>query len=403
MLNCEGWAALWLATILVLGIGLAIELWPRVAGRLNRRNNAGRALNAESYEEALAACRRAVVRPLEIAPQSSGFRALRLAMKARRGVPRADDFGYACLALGLSTAYRQFGRREDLEALGELMDRLLTSDGQLRHKPTGVRECMIGYTVLEMLDLTGEPRYRAAADAIAGALRELPRSPTGTFPWSGRYASLLLVDTLSMVCPFLIRYGEVTGDRQATELGVQQMKEYLEKGRHGPNGMPFHAYRCDNNEVLGLLGWTRGFGWLVLGLTETVTFLSPAHPDYAFFRSTLTELLELAGRYQLPEGGWGWCLHIPDSRLDTSGTAIIGYTMERSMERGWMGTGWRDVTNRVADTLVRSMGKDGSILGAMTDCPWLGEHPQVFGKSAMAQGPACALFALARKRTAPAS
>jgi len=308
----------------------------------------------------------------------------------------------ACLALGLVTAYRLFRDVRDLDVVTRFLDAIIDPHGALRRPLQQVDQCMIGFALSETHEHSQEPRYRQASDAIAQFLLEVhPKTESGTLPYTSRIPSLVLVDTLAMVCPFLADYGTRFAVLEATALAVAQLDEFLDHGLSAKTGLPYHGFQLGGPEELGIAGWARGTGWLAVALADTFASLAPEHPARPRLAKAFRDLADAVKPFQTEQGVWRWAVSVPEGAVDTSGTGLIGYAIERAVAAGILDADWTDVSQQALTAIVRLTRQDGLVDRANAECLGVGLHPAKSGPAPWAQGPAVALAALVfdRQRT----
>ena len=310
----------------------------------------------------------------------------------------------ACLVLGLMTAYRLFRDRQDLDAITRFFDAVIDSRGAFRRPLHQVDQCMIGYTLIEAFEYTGQPRYRQAADALARFLLDVhQKTESGTLPYTARLPSFVLVDTLAMVCPFLAGYGSRFAAPEATSLAVAQLDEFLGSGLNAKLGLPFHGFEVGGAEDLGIVGWARGTGWLAIALADTLASLTLAslqseHEARPRLVAAMRALADAVKKFQREDGSWLWAITIPEGAVDTSGTGMIGYALERAAALGIVGTEWESVSHKALTAIARLTRTNGLVDKANAECLGVGLHPAKSGPAPWAQGPAVALAALVLDR-----
>lgn len=142
--------------------------------------------------------------------------------------------------------------------------------------------------------------------------------------WYRTYAKKnLYVDTIGLVCPFLVLYGKTYDAPQYIELGLNQILTYKDKGMLENYMIPCHAYDIEREIPLGIYGWGRGLGWFLLGVIES--YLCLKEKERSEWLCELTkELAETILEFQQEDGGLGSNLAIKTS-YDSSITAIAGY------------------------------------------------------------------------------
>ena len=141
---------------------------------------------------------------------------------------------------------------------------------------------------------------------------------------------------------------------------------------------------------------------MMSGIIDTVAELAPSHPMNEQLRQAYKNLTGTVASYQASEGHWGWAVSAPRARRDTSGTAIIAYSIERAIGIGWLDLSWGRVSEAALRSIVRSTSDDGSVNHALSDVMDIGLYPPTFRIAAWAQGPTVALATLVMNRLASA-
>ncbi len=222
----------------------------------------------------------------------------------------ARNWTTALNLLGAQWMHRVRGQSADMEALVWAFDQCIDRSGKWKRPPNSVRHAMQGYSLLYLVECTGERRYSAAADALAEMLKQHPRSPDGSLFYSSD-TSEVLVDTLAMVCPFLARDARMTGDQAGRQLALRQLERFIEWNLDVETALPFHGYVSGGDRRLGLLAWGRGVGWYLLGIVDTLAELNSDDPAFAALREALQSALVTLMKHQHPDGQWGWAILQP--------------------------------------------------------------------------------------------
>ncbi len=222
----------------------------------------------------------------------------------------ARNWTTALNLLGAETMHRIRGPSADMEALAWAFDQRIDRSGKWKRPPNSVRHAMQGYSLLYLVQCTGERRYSAAADALAEMLKQHPRSPDGSLLYAND-TNEVLVDTLAMVCPFLARHARMTGDQASRQLALRQLERFIEWNLDDETALPFHGYVSGGDRRLGLLAWGRGVGWYLLGIVDTLAELNSDDPAFSSLREALQNALATLVKHQRPDGHWGWAILQP--------------------------------------------------------------------------------------------
>lgn len=315
-----------------------------------------------------------------------------------RRAPR-NSWPNSCLALGVTVSLQALGDKEDLRVLTRYCDSLIGKKGAFLEPVDDMSDCMIGYDFLELLERSEDERYRRAVDSLAKfLLTEHPRTESGTLPYLPARSDVMLVDGLPAMCPFLARYGARFGNAEATGLAVKQLDEFLSTAMDEESGLPFHAYNTEGRRS-GIVGWTRGTGWLAIALVDTIAYLPEGSENRTRLETAFKDLLAVIEPHQQESGCWAWAIGVPFAPEDTSGSAMIGYAIERGIALGILDEGrWAEVSSKALRGIVVNTNKAGIVTHALAECRGVGFYPRQFGPAPWAQGPATALCALVLKR-----
>lgn len=243
-------------------------------------------------------------------------------------------------------------------------------------------------------------------------VRELPRDAAGrmAFAWpnsrlpSGRIA--LQIDAMQEYASRLASAAALAGRAEWFDIAVHQFVSYSEVLRDAGTGL-WHLGRGWGAVPDSLCpgAWSRGHGWLLRGMVETARWLPSDHDG----RAQLGTLIEETLRALLPlrdEGGlWHTMLHRPpeDSDLETSGTALIAYSIGRAIAEGLIDDTWRQVCVTSA-AAVRDQIDDGGVVHRACVGPGLlfddGESLYLHKENQPDEphGPSTALYALLASR-----
>jgi|LSQX01.1.fsa_nt_gb unsaturated rhamnogalacturonyl hydrolase len=303
--------------------------------------------------------------------------------------------GASMAMMGHTVSFELTQNQRDANVIKTYIDCRLTADGKFKAGLTRLDECMMGWPIIELYLSTQDKKYANAAKEIYAFLdKTASTTKDGTLQYSADNPDDRLVDSLGLVCPFLSYYGKVFNEPKAQELSVRMLKDFLEYGIEPRSGLPCHGFSTSRECPLGLIGWTRGAGWLMLGLTETIRHL----PATSSYRQDLCDefrkLTDTLISWRKADGCWGWNANKPDCHLDTSGSSMIAYSIERAIHSGFLDVSYYLVTDKALACLVKNTRSDGLVDNSLGDSGGVGIYPQIYGPAAWAQGPTTALCIL---------
>lgn len=188
-----------------------------------------------------------------------------------------------------------------------------------------------GHGVLDFFFRTGDDRYREAARRQYEFLQRIDRTAGGGIP-QRREALELWVDALYMVCPFLARYGVAADEPAAFDDAVQQFRLQRRRLQAEETGLFRHNWRESPDSFIQSAFWSRGNGWVLTAIVDTLDYLPDDHDGRALLEDTFREVSTALLAYQDRTGFWHNVLDDRTSWLETSGTLMFAYAFDRGIE-----------------------------------------------------------------------
>ena len=265
-----------------------------------------------------------------------------------------------------------------------------------------VDDALTGYVLVRLYAQTRDEKYLNAAGRICAFLLSAKKDEERSIiyhPEIGEKNRLIYADGAGMTSLFLAAYARETQDTDAFALALTQVMNFLHHGLDDRTGLPYHAYYLATKEKLGIVGWGRAVGWLLMGMSEIIQmlptgFLPPeTYQSYDLYLSqeelqqSWTRLTENVMSYLRPDGSFSWQLPALDGHGDTSTTAMIGWALAGEPAKG-TGT----MAGSIRDYLT-SCTRDGIVGSALGECVDYGQYPQTFGNYPWGQGAALAFLA----------
>lgn len=170
----------------------------------------------------------------------------------------------------------------------------------------------------------------------------------------------------------------------------------------------------------GIIGWGRACGWMLLGLSQSILWISgqPAGAEQAdklqaeqsaaqpssqsVAREGCNRLLLLQQQlldsifvWQRADGGFSWQLQAQEGHRDTSAEGMIGYGAWLAAETAAVQRSeqWSPALSRLAATMQTSIQK-GYVTDCSGECKGFAEYPQVYGTYPWGSGSALAFLAV---------
>lgn len=317
-------------------------------------------------------------------------------MLAGKAVEPIDKINWpnGLLAEGLVSYYKKNKNSDEARIIVDHLRKYYDSWIRSGQKLYYVDDMVSGMALIDLHQITGEEKYKSAAENMAKFLYHHERDASGSLIYRPKQGNgYIFADMIGMVCPFLCKYGSTYGDIHAISLAVTQIQNFIGCGMDEKTSLPYHGYQYESGVKYGIIGWGRAVGWLMLGMSGTLAYLNEHDSGYEAIKQAYRRLVDKVEAYQLDGGLYSWQLGAKDGPVDTSATGLILYSIAQSLENRVLIGIHRSRMIRGRDALLGSV-KEGKIYGALAECQGFSMYPQNYGAYPWSLGPALSLFAL---------
>jgi unsaturated rhamnogalacturonyl hydrolase len=217
------------------------------------------------------------------------------------------------------------------------------------HNPNGVAS---GFGLAWLARITGEAKYREAAERLYQKYLEIPRAANGGVTHLRRYRELW-DDTIFMVGIYLLEMYLLTEDEKYLNELLLQVEAHREKLQVTEWGLWVHGWDGDDQKHCRLCSqqgwsdnpdnrsteiWGRGNGWVVVTLTQVLESVPRTHPKWPTFAGYLKEMLAHLPELQDTATGHWFQLpvypHEEGNYIESSCTAMFGYGIAGALRLG---------------------------------------------------------------------
>ncbi len=185
-------------------------------------------------------------------------------------------------------------------------------------------------------DLTDEGHVNSKGNIVPKEFTEAALGHNYWHSWAGgkppKYKVWL--DGIYMLQPFIAHCAARTGDTAQLAL-VQERLNWVADTMLAPDGLYYHA--CNSRGDVCPYHWTRAMGWYGMAMTDVMEVLPPEYMPER--KKALKVFVDGALRFQKESGMWTNVADWPETatnRLETSGTAMMVYTILKGVRNGWL-------------------------------------------------------------------
>ena len=198
-----------------------------------------------------------------------------------------------------------------------------------------VDPAVIGNGVLYFYEQTGDEYYLEAARRQYEFLMDAPRTADGGIP-QHKGGLELWVDTIYELCPFLARYAENADEPAAFDEAAHQIEVQAKHLQDPHTGLFRHQWRETPDSYPQGSYWSRGNGWALTGILDTVQHMPEDHDARPRLKEIYTTLAEAVLPLQTRSGYWHNVLDDPETPLETSGSTMFAYGFVKGTEMGYL-------------------------------------------------------------------
>jgi rhamnogalacturonyl hydrolase YesR len=255
----------------------------------------------------------------------------RIALEQRRGrsprqlaVELAQHYGHDFdqpLYIGAIALIARL-RLGELEDVRRLVEPWVNGSKDSLARPNSL--VMAGHIVFtELARRTADPRYVAAVRKVADLGFDASGQMLEAMPYHDGYS-----DSVFMGTAIVAQAGALTGEGQYFDMADRHLR-YMEKLDLRPDGLYRHRPEAD-------VPWGRGNGFAAIGLAMALSELPQSHPGHAHALQSYRNLMAALLPLQTRDGLWRNVVNHPGAYPELSGTAMIGFAMQRGLARGWI-------------------------------------------------------------------
>jgi len=263
-----------------------------------------------------------------------------------------DSYEHGAFQRGLTHLYEKTGNKSYLDYIQLGLNNVITSNGTVltyKESDYSLDNIRIGESIVQFAALTGEAKYKTAADTLRKQLETHPRNKAGGFWHKLRYPYEMWGDGQYMGLPF---YAAYTSQYQPTNQSAWadialQINLYHTNCRQNGTNLTFHGYDESKtavwaNNITGASPevWDRAMGWYSMALVDLLDYIPSSHPGYATILSAYQELAPALVRAVDPASHAWWLVISEPGRaknyIESSGSSMFVYSILKGLRKGYI-------------------------------------------------------------------
>lgn len=344
-------------------------------------------MNQEILEPLIRNARKDLIEYPRVGVKKSIKNALKVVLGRGNSIQKRDFISWPNGLLALAIEDNDI---ED-DILGRYVDQWISKGSSIR----SVEDAVSGLAFL----IKGEGKFEDAARKIYEYLLSAPKDKEGSFLYNPNQSNeYILVDMIGMVCPFLACWGKKYSSDEAYDIAETQIINFVKYGMDDETLLPFHGYELCTDSKLGIVGWGRAVGWLLMGEAGYLAYAPKDRPNYDVIEKQFKITLDTIRKYQNESDLYEWKIDIFPKKIDTSASAMILYSIATWIERKRLENCDEIEFSQYFEMLERGSAelftyiKKGKVYGAQAECLGLGLHPDKFGAYPWSLGPTISLL-----------
>src|SRR5512138_239131 len=230
------------------------------------------------------------------------------------------------------------------------VDRFVQADGSIRTYRVdeyNLDQINAGRLLFDVLDQTGDKRYRKALHLLREQLKTQPRTRSNGFWHKQIYPYQMWLDGIYMAGPFLAEYAFRFNEPETFDDIVHQIL-LIEEHTHDPKtGLLYHAWDeskqqrwCDPVTGRSPHFWGRGVGWYMMALVDVLDYLPQEHARRQYVLAILERTARALVRVQDEGTGlWYQVLDLPEREgnyLEASASTMFVYAFAKGVRKGYL-------------------------------------------------------------------
>lgn len=272
------------------------------------------------------------------------------AAKNESGYPAKWTYDHGLVLKGIEGVWLSTGDGDYFRFIQKNMDHFVENDGTIRTYSLddyNIDNILPGRNLLMLYKVTGQEKYRKAAERLREQLKTHPRTSDGGFWHKKIYPSQMWLDGLYMGEPFYAEYSATFHDDKAFDDIAKQFILMERHSRDTKTGLLYHGWDeskkqrwADQTTGRSPNFWARAMGWYAMALVDTLDNFPQNHPQRAELIAILNRLARAITSYQDQSSGlWYQVLDKQSAKgnyLEASAACMFVYALSKGARHGYL-------------------------------------------------------------------
>jgi unsaturated rhamnogalacturonyl hydrolase len=275
---------------------------------------------------------------------------------------RPDKWAYeqGVLLTGMEAVWLNTGDGRYFDYIKRHVDKFVADDGTIKtykQEDYNIDNVQQGRILLLLYKVTGQDKYRKAADNLREQLRKHPRTSEGGFWHKKVYPSQMWLDGLYMGEPFYAEYAATFGEAESFDDIAKQFVLMETHARDAKTGLLYHGWDeskaqrwADKTTGRSPNFWGRAMGWYAMALVDVLEHFPAEHPRRAELVAILNRLAAAVERVQESQSGlWYQVLDRRGDKgnyLESSAAAMFVYALAKGTRLGYLPESYMKVAQK---------------------------------------------------------
>lgn len=293
-----------------------------------------------------------------------------------KGVPPKWVYDYGVVLNGMKMLWYATGDKRFFDFIKHGVDTFVNDDGTIKTYKVdeyNLDQVRMGSAVLMLYRVTGEAKYKKAADLIRLQLKDHPRTAEGGFWHKKIYPNQMWLDGLYMAEPFYAEYSQIFGENNWDDIANQFI--WMEKHvRDAKTGLLYHAW--DESKKMGWadkttgrapMFWGRAMGWYAMALVDILDYLPKDHPKRTELISILNREMTALEKVQDKKSGLWWLVLDKPGQdknyFEASASCMFAYALAKGVRMGYLSVSFTRPANAAWAGIQKEFieNKDGGV------------------------------------------